>query len=125
MNRTTKTTALLTGLVALMGVSTTAVAAEIAPLQGYVVPLGTKAAAIHFRQHDGYKELVTVLAPANFQGERTREVVILEPGEAASIPLTRSGVLVLEATDNGATVIVEVRPDLAAGARLASVDEPR
>ena len=66
---------------------------------------------------------MTTLTSANFQGERTRHVTILEPGESAAVPLTPSGILVLEATDHDATVAIEVRPDLSAGARVARLAE--
>lgn len=122
MNRTTATIALLTSLVALTGVAT-ASPAELKPLQGYAIPLGDQAAAVYFRQQDGHKELVTTLASANFQGERTRHVTILEPGGSAAVPLTPSGILVLHATDHDTNVVVEVRPDFAAGARVAQVTE--
>ena len=118
MNRKTKTAALLTTLIALNGVATGANAAELEPLQGYAIGLGDRAAAVYFRQQDGHKELVTTLASASFQGERTRHVALLEPGGTATVPLA-PGVLVLRATDRDATVVVEVRPDFAVGARVA------
>ena len=121
MHRKIKTAALLTSLMALSGGATVASAAELEPLQGYAIALGDQAAAVHFRQHDGHKQLVTTLASANFQGERTRHIARLAPGGTAAVPLTPGGILVLEAIDPGATVGLAVRPDFVAGARVAKV----
>jgi hypothetical protein len=123
MNRKTTTVALLTGLAALIGVPATASPAELEPLQGYAIALGDRVAAVYFRQHDGRKELVTTLSSSNFQDERARHVAVLEPGASAVVPLTRSGFLLLEATDHDATVVIEVRPDLSAGGARAQVAE--
>lgn len=120
MNRKTRPTALLTGLITSIGIAS-AGAAELEPLQGYAIPLGDQAATVYFRQQDGQKELVTTLSSANFQGERTRHVAVLAPGGTATVPLAPGGILVLEATDHDATVAVEVRPDLSAGSRVAQV----
>jgi hypothetical protein len=121
MSRKAKAAALLISVAAAAGIAASASAAELGPLQGYAIPLGDRMAAVYFRQQDGHKEVVTTLAPASFQGERVRQVTILEPGKTAAIALLRSGILVLEATDRGATVTIEVRPDLSAGKRVAQV----
>jgi hypothetical protein len=121
MNRTTKMVALSASLLASIGVAATVAAAELEPLQGYAIPLGDRAAAVYFRQQDGHKELVTTLSSADFQGERTRHVAMLEPGGSAAVPLTPRGILVLEVSDHGGTVTVEVRPDLSAGTRATRV----
>jgi hypothetical protein len=123
MNRKTATVAVLTSLAALIGVAASASPADLEPLQGYAIPLGDRAAAVYFRQQDGHKELVTTLSSASFQGERTRHVAVLEPGATAVVPLTPSGILLLEATDHDATVAIEVRPDLSAGGPGAQVAE--
>jgi hypothetical protein len=117
MNRTTKMVALSASLLASIGVAATVAAAELEPLQGYAIPLGDRAAAVYFRQQDGHKELVTSLSSADFQGERTRQVAVLEPGGSAAVPLTQNGILVLQASDQGSTVAITVRPDLSADAR--------
>lgn len=122
MPRRSKTVALLSGLAAAIGIVTAASAAELKPLEGYAIPLGDRAAAVYFRQHDRHKELVITLARVDLQGERTRQVVTLEPRETATIPLTPSGVLILEVTDRDGSVVIDVRPDLSAGARLARAE---
>jgi hypothetical protein len=121
MNRTTKMVALAASLLASIGGAATVAAAELEPLQGYAIPLGDRAAAVYFRQQDGHKELVTSLSSADFQGERTRHVAVLKPGGSAAVPLTQNGILVLQASDQGPTVAITVRPDLSAGARATRV----
>jgi hypothetical protein len=116
---TTTVAATLLGLSSVL-VSSAAVAGpiELAPLQGYAIPLGGQTAAVYFREQDGRKELVTTIASADFAAPDTRRVTVLEPGASATFPLT--GPVVLTATDHGDHLAIEVGVDLGPGREVAA-----
>jgi hypothetical protein len=92
---------------------------ELAPLQGYAIPLGGRAAAVYFREHDGRKELVTTIGSADFATPAARRVTVIEPGASATFPLLATGPVVLTATDHGARLIIDVGVDLSPDRKVA------
>jgi hypothetical protein len=92
---------------------------ELAPLQGYAIPLGGQTAAVYFRAQDGRKELVTTIASADFAAPGARQVTVIERGASATFPLLGAGPVVLTATDHGDHLIIDVGVDVSPGRELA------
>ena len=76
--------------------------------QGYGFALGPQTASIHYRQRDGFKEIVTLVGPNRHATPGVRQSAPLAPGETRELALSDCGWPVLTLTDHPDRVSVAI-----------------